>query len=70
VKGRDFGRVDFFRDGDRFYFLEINTIPGLTSTSLLPKSASVCGIDFTTLVRRMLTPALARFHCRKTDQNG
>jgi len=38
--------------------LEVNTIPGLTSVSLLPKSASVMGIEFDELVERMLaTPA-------------
>ena len=37
--------------------LEVNTIPGLTSTSLLPKSAAVVGIDFDELVERMLANA-------------
>ena len=67
---RDFARIDFYRDGDRFTFLEINTIPGLTATSLLPKSASICGIDFAQLVERMLAPAVARFQCREAYQHG
>ena len=58
--GRDFARVDFITDGERFTFLEINTLPGMTETSLLPKSASVSGYNFQTLVCRMLTPALKR----------
>jgi len=37
--------------------LEVNTIPGLTSTSLLPKSAEVVGMDFEELVERMLANA-------------
>lgn len=37
--------------------LEVNTIPGLTSTSLLPKSAGVVGMDFNKLVERMLAGA-------------
>lgn len=37
--------------------LEVNSIPGLTSTSLLPKSAGVVGMDFDTLVQRMLAGA-------------
>ncbi|MFP4282561.1 MAG: D-alanine--D-alanine ligase [Opitutales bacterium] len=60
VGARDFARVDFMTDGRDFTFLEINTLPGLTATSLLPKSASLCGLDFPALVQRMLAPALAR----------
>ena len=37
--------------------LEVNTIPGLTSVSLLPKSAAVVGIDFDELIERMLANA-------------
>jgi D-alanine-D-alanine ligase len=64
---RDFARADVFLEPDgRFYFLEINTMPGMTATSLMPKSASCVGLDFTSLVRRMAAPALARAgqpHC-------
>ena len=59
---RDFARADVFLEPDgRFYFLEINTMPGMTETSLMPKSASCAGLDFPALVRRMIAPALARF---------
>ncbi len=58
---RDFARADVMLEPDgRFYFLEINTLPGMTETSLMPKSASCVGLDFPALVRRMLAPALAR----------
>ena len=58
---RDFARADVFLEPDgRFYFLEINTMPGMTATSLMPKSASCVGLDFPALVRRMAAPALAR----------
>ncbi|MEI7651396.1 MAG: D-alanine--D-alanine ligase [Verrucomicrobiota bacterium] len=58
---RDFARADVFLEPDgRFYFLEINTMPGMTETSLMPKSASCVGLDFPSLVRRMAAPALAR----------
>ncbi|NBV53144.1 MAG: hypothetical protein EBR83_06445 [Verrucomicrobia bacterium] len=41
---RDFARADVFLEPDgRFYFLEINTMPGMTETSLMPKSASCVG---------------------------
>jgi D-alanine-D-alanine ligase len=41
------------------WVLEINTIPGLTATSLLPQAAAEAGIDFTSLIDRLLTRALA-----------
>lgn len=60
---RDFARLDFILSEDGIpYFLEINTIPGLTPTSLLPKSASCLGLDFPALARRMVAPAIQRFH--------
>jgi D-alanine-D-alanine ligase len=58
---RDFARADVFLEPDgHFYFLEINTMPGMTETSLMPKSASCVGLDFPSLVRRMAAPVLAR----------
>ncbi len=48
-------RVDIIlAGGQRPFVLEINTIPGLTATSLLPKAAMVVGIDFTQLCLRLL----------------
>ncbi|HVU23516.1 MAG TPA: D-alanine--D-alanine ligase [Opitutus sp.] len=59
---RDFARVDFMvGTGDEFYLLEINTLPGMKETSLLPMSARCEGLDFTGLVREMVAPALRRF---------
>jgi D-alanine-D-alanine ligase len=59
---RDYARVDFILadDGEPF-FLEINTLPGMKETSLLPMSARCAGLDFISLVREMATPALGRF---------
>ena len=58
---RDFARVDFILTNEgECYFLEINTMPGLTETSLLPKSAACCGMDFTALCLQLMTPALKR----------
>lgn len=58
---RDFARADvILLPNGKYYFLEVNTIPGLTATSLLPKSASCAGLDFPALVRRMIEPALRR----------
>jgi D-alanine-D-alanine ligase len=56
------GRVDFMRDAatSRFYFIEINTVPGMTDHSLLPKGARQIGIDFEELVWRVLETSFLR----------
>ena len=59
---RDYARVDFILiSPEEFYLLEINTLPGMKETSLLPMSARVAGLDFTELVRALVTPAVRRF---------
>jgi D-alanine-D-alanine ligase len=50
-------RID---DKGKVYALEVNTIPGLTGTSLLPKIAEKSGMDFTALLDEMLRDAIAR----------
>lgn len=56
------GRVDVMRDVDgRFYLLEVNTIPGMTSHSLVPMAAAAAGMDIATLVRRILELSLERW---------
>lgn len=60
---RDFARADFILGDDgHVYFLELNTIPGLTPTSLYPKSAECVGMTFQDLVQAMITPALSRYN--------
>ena len=56
------GRVDFMRDAStmKFYFIEINTTPGMTSHSLVPKAARQSGIDFPELCWRVLETSFAR----------
>ncbi|VAX23320.1 D-alanine--D-alanine ligase [hydrothermal vent metagenome] len=52
-------RSEFIMDEDnRSWFLEINTIPGLTKTSLLPKAAEATGISFDDLTLAILNEAL------------
>ena len=49
------GRVDFMRDrSGKFFLLEANTTPGMTSHSLVPKAAAVTGVDFEELCWRIL----------------
>jgi D-alanine-D-alanine ligase len=55
---RGVARVDLILDPDeRLWALELNTIPGMTDTSLLPKAAEAAGLGFDELVVRMLALA-------------
>ncbi len=47
-------RVDFILKNNVPYVLEVNTMPGMTQTSLVPKSAKAAGISFEELVKRMV----------------
>ena len=56
-----YSRVDFRMDGDGgIWCLEVNTLPGLTSASLLPRAAAAVGISFPELVERICASSLAR----------
>lgn len=54
-----YGRADFLLDryGD-YYFLEMNTLPGMTETSLFPKSAKAAGISFKELISKIIKMSL------------
>ncbi len=56
---RGMARVDVRLDGDAWAVLEINTIPGMTETSLVPKAAAAVGIGFADLVEDLCRDALA-----------
>ncbi len=61
LHGYGYARVDFRVDKDgNPYVLEMNTLPGMTSTSLLPKAAAAAGLNFKELIERMLDGALRR----------
>ncbi len=51
-------RVDFRFDGEHFYFLEINTLPGMTELSLTPMSAKAAGLSFSELIKRIIDLSL------------
>lgn len=58
---RDYARIDFREDASGTpHFLEANTLPGLTDTSLLPLAAGVAGISFPQLCERITMLAAAR----------
>lgn len=57
---KTYGRVDFLVDEEKQqeYFLEVNTLPGFTPTSLFPKAAAARGIAFSELVEFLIQDAL------------
>ncbi len=58
---KDFSRADFILDPDgTVWLLEVNTIPGFTTHSLLPKAAAAAGISFEQLCERIVRLALER----------
>jgi D-alanine-D-alanine ligase len=60
IGGRDYARVDVMvRDGGEPMVLEVNTLPGMTETSLLPKAAAA-GLNYAQLCQRMVELALKR----------
>ncbi|HZL78989.1 MAG TPA: D-alanine--D-alanine ligase [Candidatus Limnocylindrales bacterium] len=61
VGGRDYARMDVMVRADGSpVVLEVNTLPGMTETSLLPKAAAAAGINFPQLCQRMIELALGR----------
>jgi len=55
-----YSRSDFMIKGDDVYFLEVNTLPGLTSESLFPKAAAAVGLSFTQLIEHLIYTAKVR----------
>jgi len=52
---RGYSRVDFIRKAEgKFVFLEVNTLPGMTPTSLLPQEAKAVGIEYNDLCNRIV----------------
>jgi len=62
---RDYSRTDFIvsKEG-RPHILEVNTLPGLTTTSLLPDACKAIGISYEALIDRLIGYALARTDLR------
>ena len=61
VGGRDYARVDVMvRESGEPVVLEVNTLPGMTETSLLPKAAAAAGIGYAELCQRMVDLAMMR----------
>jgi D-alanine-D-alanine ligase len=60
LKMDGFSRSEFIFKGDTPYFLEMNTVPGLTEESILPKQAACAGISLSELFTNAIEEALAK----------
>jgi D-alanine-D-alanine ligase len=70
IGGRDYARVDVMVRADGSpVVLEVNTQPGMTETSLLPKAAAAAGLSYEQLCQRMIDLALKRGALEKMGDN-
>jgi D-alanine-D-alanine ligase len=71
VGGRDYARVDVMVDKNcEPVVLEVNTLPGMTETSLLPKAAAAAGLNYAALCQRMIDLALKRKAMREMNDDA
>jgi D-alanine-D-alanine ligase len=58
-----YSRADFLWDeNDDIYCLEVNTLPGMTSASLLPQEAKAAGIEYGELCELIIKKSLERYN--------
>jgi len=57
---RDYSRSDFILAREGIFFLEVNTLPGLTETSLVPQAVAAVGSTLPEFLDHLVTRALAR----------
>jgi D-alanine-D-alanine ligase len=70
IGGCDYARVDVMvRSNGEPAVLEVNTLPGMTETSLMPKAAAAAGISYEGLCQRMIDLALKRSMVERMGDN-
>jgi D-alanine-D-alanine ligase len=60
IGGNGYARVDFIVKEDKVYLLEINTLPGMTPNSLLPKEAKAIGMSYSQMLDKIIELALKK----------
>jgi D-alanine-D-alanine ligase len=69
IGGRDYARVDVMvRANGEPVVLEVNTLPGMTETSLMPKAAAAAGLNYAQFCQRMIDLALNRKAATELDK--
>jgi D-alanine-D-alanine ligase len=53
--------MDFIFSDNNFWFLEVNTVPGMTKASIIPKQATIYGLSISELYQKMIDEALLVF---------
>ena len=57
-----YGRADFLMDEEgRLFCLEVNTLPGMTPTSLIPQMAAEMGMDYGQLCEKIIEVSLRKY---------
>ncbi len=60
VGAENWGRIDIIDDGMDYFLIELNSVPGMTETSLVPKSSHLSGISYLELLESIMGHALAK----------
>jgi D-alanine-D-alanine ligase len=60
VGAQNWGRIDIIDDGIDYFLIELNSVPGMTETSLVPKSSHLSGISYLELLESIMDHALAK----------
>ena len=60
VGAENWGRIDIIDDGTDYFFIELNSVPGMTETSLVPKSSHLSGMSYLELLESIMDDALAK----------
>jgi len=53
-------RIDYILKNDTFYFLEVNTTPGMTETSFIPMQIEAMGLNLTDLLTEIITDQVSQ----------
>ncbi len=67
LRGSGLARVDFLMDQEgNYYFSEINTLPGMSQTSLFPQLFEACGEDYSLILQRLIELARKRYRQKES----